>query len=397
MLITENIFTSESVTRGHPDKLCDQISDAIVDRYLADDPQARLVAECAVSSGVIFLAVRVASELNLDLTDVARGVVARVGYLDGEFNNRDCSIMLSKAALATLRYPRLDVMNTDQQTLERLAASHQTTLFGYACHQTENLMPLPIVLANAMARKLTDVAEQKLLPGLAPDGQVQVAIRYQDRRPTGVHGISMLTTQFQDNQPAQDTLGRHLVELVIEPVLAEHTLKLDSKTRLNINPDGPVVGGGPVDHSGLTGRKTGIDTYGEYSRQGGAALSGKDPLRIDRIGAYAARYAAKHVVAAQLADECEVQLSYTVGQAQPVSLRVHTYGTGKLDDELIAQKIAATFDFRPGIIAREFALQQLPGQRTAFYQDLAAFGHMGREDLDVPWEQTHHIQQLLDA
>ncbi|MFW2371832.1 MAG: methionine adenosyltransferase [Gammaproteobacteria bacterium] len=396
-MTAENIFTSESVTRGHPDKLCDQISDAIVDHYLAEDPTSRLVAECAVSSGVIFLSVRVASDVNLDMTDIARRVVSSAGYHQGEFNDRDCSVMLSQADLASFRHPRLDVMSADLEELARIPASHQATLFGYACRQTASLMPLPIVLANAIARRLTEARELKVMSYLAPDGQVQVAVSYQHRQPLDVHCISMLTTQLTADTPSTDALRSDLIERVINPVLDEYSLQLNQHTRLIINPDGPIIGGGPAAHSGLTGRKIGIDTYGEYSRQSGAALSGKDPLRIDRIGAYAARYAAKHVVAAGLAEECEVQLSYTVGQPEPVSLRVYSYGTGKLDDTLIAQTLDRVFDFRPGMIAREFSLQQLPREHRGFYQNLAVFGHMGREDLDAPWERLTRLQEMKNA
>jgi len=396
-MTTDNIFTSESVTRGHPDKLCDQISDAMVDHYLAKDPSARLVAECAVSSGVIFLSARVASEANLDMAEIARRVVADAGYRKGEFNDRDCSVMLSQAPLASFRHPRIDVMNDDPEQVARIQASHQATLFGYACRQTPTYMPLPIVLANQLAKRLSEACVQKDTSYLTPDGQVQVAIKFKQREPIGIYAISMLTTQFEEGKPAIETLRDDVMACVIQPVLDEYGMQMDKQTRLIINPGGAIVGGGPTAHSGLTGRKIGIDTYGEYSRQGGAALSGKDPLRIDRIGAYAARYAAKHVVAARLADECEIQLSYTVGQAEPVSLRVHTYGTGVVDDALIAQRLDAVFDFRPGMIAREFALQQLPAERKHFYQDLATYGHMGREDLHAPWELLSRLEELETA
>jgi S-adenosylmethionine synthetase len=396
-MATDNIFTSESVTRGHPDKLCDQISDAIVDHYLVVDPRARLVAECAVSSGVIFLSTRVASEANLDMAEIARRVVAEAGYEEGEFNARDCSVMLSQASLVSYPHPRMDVTHDDPEEVAKIQASHQATLFGYACRQTPTYMPLPIVLANELAKRLSKVSSKKAMSYLAPDGQVQVAIKYKNRQPIGIYAISLLTTQQEAKKPSFEKLRDDVIEKVIQPVLDDHSLKMDKQTRLIINPEGPIVGGGPTTHSGLTGRKVGIDTYGEYSRQSGAALSGKGPLRIDRIGAYAARYAAKHVVAAKLAEECEIQLSYTVGQAEPVSLRVHTYGTGVIDDAAIAQKLDAVLDFRPGMIAREFALQHLPAQRKRFYQDLATFGQMGREDLDAPWERLKYLQELESA
>lgn len=390
----ENVFISASVTEGHPDKLCDQISDAIVDHYLQLDTAARLAVECAVSSGVVFIASRIASEINIDLAEIARSVIAEVGYLQGDFNSRDCSVMLSQASTPQEMAPHPDLSTLNRKAAGSFVATHQATLFGYACRQTEELMPLPIVLANQLAKRLAEMRHQEQMPYLAPDGQVQVAIGYRDNRPVGVEAVSLLTAQTDKGAASPERLRDDVIQMVIEPVLSKFDLGINSKTRININPDGAIIGGGPVMHSGMTGRKTGMDTYGDYSRQSGAALSGKDPLRIDRIGAYAARYAAKHVVAAGLADECELQLSYTVGEARPVSLRVHTYGTSAMEEAKIAGLLKEVFDFRPGIIAKDLALQQLPAERSRFYQNLAVHGHMGREDLDAPWERLDRLDAM---
>lgn len=390
------IFTSGSVTEGHPDKLCDVISDAIIDRYLVQDPSAKLVVECAVSSGVIFLATRMATEVNLDMAGVVRDVVAQADYMEGDFNARDCSVMLSQAPFLSYASPRYDLQQLDRQAAAKIPASHQTTLFGFACKQTSNFMPLPIVLANQLTKHLSEMRRAGTLSYLTPDCQVQVAIAYQRWKPVAIEAINFLATQKVLEIPTPKRLRDDLIQAVVEPVLSSMELGFDFK-RLVVNPEGTMVGGGPVAHSGMTGRKTGIDTYGDYARQSGAALSGKDPIRIDRTGAYAARYVAKHVVAADLAQECEVQLSYTVGQPQPVSLRVHSFGTGTVDDEKIAKRVRRVFDLRPGIIAQQMRLQQLPLERKRFYQDLAVFGHVGREDLDVPWERLDKLDELTSV
>lgn len=390
---SDYIFTSGSVTDGHPDKLCDVISDAIIDRYLTQDPAAVVVAECAASSGVIFLATRIATEVNIDMAGVVRDIVAEVGYLDGDFNARDCSVMLSQAPSSAYALPRYELQHLDRESAGKIPASHQSTLFGYACRQTENLMPLPVALANQLTKRLSEMRREGGLAYLTPDCQVQVAIAYRKWKPIGIDAINFLATQKIQDAPTQECLRQDLIQMVVDPVLSSIDLKFDY-TRLVVNPGGALVGGGPVAHSGMTGRKTGIDSYGEYARQSGAALSGKDPLRIDRIGAYAARYVAKHIVAASLAEECEIQLSYSVGQPKPVSLRIHTYGTGTVEDEVIAKRVRRVFDLRPGIIAQEMGLQQLPAERRHFYQDLATYGHMGREDLDAPWERLDKLDEL---
>lgn len=388
------VFNSGSVTGGHPDKLCDRISDAIVDSFLIQDPKARVVAECAVSGGVLFVALRSNADASVDVADVARGVVAETGYRSGEFNADDCSVMISQSSLSAEDLPRLGIHDLDDEALAQLKSSHQVTLFGYACRQAGNLMPLSIELAHRLVRELSSAAAD--LNYLMPDGQAQVGIAYQGRKPVAVHSVTLIASQRKSAEPTLAQLRSDLMERVVVPALTQAGHPPNGRTQLVINPAGTVVGGGPLLHSGLTGRKTGIDTYGEYARHSEAALSGKDPLRIDRIGAYAARHAAKTVVASGLAEECELQLSYAVGQAEPISLRVHTYGTGRIEDGEIANRIRRTFDFRPGPIVRDYRLQLLAGERGGFFQALAAYGQVGREDLDVPWERLDRVEDLMD-
>jgi S-adenosylmethionine synthetase len=389
------IFTSESVTTGHPDKLCDQVSDAIVDHFLSQDPNAGIVAECAVASGVLFISAHYASRAGLAIPDVARAVVRGVGYPRQVFDADACTIMTSFMDHTERDYQELDLQSLDDDGIARITAKDQVTVFGYACDQTEALMPLPISIAHALVRRLDDPALDRELPYLLPDAKVQVGVEYRGNRPVRIHSVAVETSQREGSAPGADRLSADVIHGVITPVLAEQSVAPDADTHYFINPEGPVIGGGPAVHSGLTGRKTGIDTYGEYARHSGAALSGKDPMRIDRVGAYAARYAAKNVVAAGLARECEVQLSYSIGAAGPVSLRVRTLGTGTIDDDDIARRLRATFDFRIGAIVRDLRLRELPGEHPeGFYRRLAAYGQMGRTDFDVPWERTDRAGQL---
>jgi len=383
------MFTSESVTEGHPDKLCDQISDAIVDAFLEADPFSRVIAECAVSTGILFLATRFYSQARLDIPEIARQIVRQTGYEKQRFNATDATIMTSFQELPAAMYFGRDEAGMDDTELDRLAAHNPATVFGYACNQTAALMPLPISLAHRLARRLTAVRLQHQLTYLAPDGQSQIGIEYRRHRPHRVHSITLVASQIDTDHPDAAGLRADLIEQVIEPVFRNETLRPDADTRIWINPFGPVVEGGPALHAGLTGRKNAVDSYGEYARHGGSALSGKDPYRIDRVGAYAARHAAKNVVAAGLADECEITLSYSIGIAAPVSLQVETFGTGRLDDEEIRKRVAANFDFRLGAIIRRYHLRDLPTRfKGGFYRRLAAYGHVGRQDIALPWEQT---------
>jgi len=384
------IFTSESVTTGHPDKLCDQVSDAIVDTFLGHDPNSSIVAECAVSSGVMFISAHYASQSSVDIPDVARQVIRDVGYSKDVFDADACTVLTSFMDHTATDYRPFDLANMKEAEVSRITAKHQVTVFGYACNQTEALIPLPISLAHSLADLLDSPEVGKQLPYLLPDGKSQVGIEFRDGKPSRIHSITLIASQSDADAVGADRLRADLVDLVIDPVLQQAGIKADGKTEIFINPEGPVIGGGPAVHSGLTGRKTGIDTYGEYARHSGAALSGKDPFRIDRVGAYAARYAAKNVVAAGLAEECEVQLSYTVGSPEPVSVRVRTFGTGgNLDEAKLAERLSGVIDFRLGAIVRDMGLQHLPREHGgSFYQKLAVYGHMGRVDLDVPWERT---------
>jgi S-adenosylmethionine synthetase len=391
------LFTSESATEGHPDKLCDQIADAIVDRLLQQDPLARVEAESAVSTGILFIAARFAASANVDVPDLARQVIARVGYDREDFNPRTCTIMTSLGELPDGPRIAVDEAQLTQEQIEHVPARQMANVFGFACDHTAAMLPLPIWLAHKLARQLAAARLDKRLRYLAPDGKTQVAVEFRDRRPHRIHSVTLIASQHEAAEPTAARLREDLLGHVIDAVFGDEALRPDSATRIFINPDGPQVAGGPALHSGLTGRKNAMDTYGEYARHSESALSGKDPTRIDRIGAYAARYAAKNVVAAGLAQECEVQLSYSIGQAQPVSVQVDTRGTGKLTDDEIAERVMRVFDFRPAAIVRTFGLRALPSRATGgFYQRLAAYGHMGRLDLALPWEATDRVAALRD-
>ncbi|MFN6571703.1 methionine adenosyltransferase [Dendronalium sp. ChiSLP03b] len=386
------MFTSESVTEGHPDKLCDQISDAIVDRFLQQDPYSRVITECAVSTGIVFIAARFEPNANVDFTNVARQVIDRVGYEQKEFNGKTCSILTSLRELPPDRYHLFNETSLSDEEIEQITVNNQATVFGFACNQTYTLMPLPIWLAHKLARQISEVRRKKILTYLTPDGKTQVGVEYKNRRPYRIHSITVIASQNKPSKPDLQQLHGDIRETVIAPVFEDEDIKPDEQTRIFINPDGPFIKGGPAAHSGLTGRKNAIDTYGEYSKHSGSALSGKDPIRIDRVGAYAARYAAKNVVAAKLADECEVQLSYSIGLARPVSVQVETFGTGKISDEEITTILEKHFDFRLAGIIKQFNLRHLPSlTKGGFYRKLAAYGHVGRADMELPWEQIDKI------
>jgi len=388
------MFTSESVTEGHPDKLCDQISDAIVDHYLQGDPLARVAAECAAASGVVFIATHAASTTHPDLAEIARGVIRQAGYTEGEFNARDCAVMINQSELPMGTRQAVDELQLDEDEIDLIPARNQATLFGHACNQTSASIPLPLWLAHRLARRLAAARLEHRLDYLLPDGTTQVGVEYRDRRPSRIHSITLTTSQRADGAGLA-RLRDDLIEHVIEPVFALEELKPDRHTHVFINPDGLHIGGGPAQHAGLTGRKNAIDTYGGYARHSGSALSGKDPARIDRVAAYAARHAARNVIAAGLADECEILLSYSIGQVQPVSLQVETFGTGRIDDEEITRRVRESFDFRPAAIVRDFNLRHLPGAlKGGFYRKLAAYGHMGRMDIGLPWERVEKAEAL---
>ncbi|MDM9384976.1 methionine adenosyltransferase [Chlorogloeopsis sp. ULAP01] len=386
------MFTSESVTEGHPDKLCDQISDAIVDRFLQQDPYARVITECAVATGIVFLAARFEPSANVDFTNVARQVIDKVGYEHTEFNGRTCSILTSLSELTPDKELAFDESKLSDEEIERIPVKNQATVFGFACNQTNVLMPLPIWLAHKLAKRISEVRRENILSYLTPDGKTQVGVEYRNRRPDRIHSLTVIASQNKAKYPDLEQLREDIYETVVKPVFESEEIKPDEKTRIFINPDGQFIRGGPASHSGLTGRKNAIDTYGEYAQHSGSALSGKDPIRIDRVGAYAARYAAKNIVAAGIADECEVQLSYSIGIARPVSIQAETFGTGKISDEEITKLLEKHFDFRLAGIIKQFNLRNLPSlQKGGFYRKLAAYGQVGRVDMDLPWEKTDKV------
>lgn len=383
------IFTSESVTEGHPDKLCDQISDAVVDHFLQQDPFSRVISECAVSTSIVFMAARFESRASIDFPNVARQVIHQIGYEQHAFHAKTCSIVTSLKELPPESSVLVDEQNLSEEEIERVPVKNQVTVFGFACNQTAALLPLPIWLAHRLARKLTSVRLQKILPYLSPDGKTQVGVEYRKRRPIRIHSITLTAGQNRPEEPSLEKIRTDILEGVIGAVFSEEEIRPDDRTRIFINPEGPFILGGPSVHSGLTGRKNAIDTYGEYSRHSGSALSGKDPTRIDRVGAYAARYAAKNIVAAGMADECEVHLTYSIGLSRPVSIQVETFGTGRIPDKEIAARLEKYFDFRLAGIIRQFNLRHLPSlTKGGFYRRLAAYGHVGRMDIGLPWELT---------
>ena len=395
---TPFMFASESVTEGHPDKLCDQISDAIVDRFLQRDPFSRVVAECAVATSILFIATRFTSAARVDVTKVAREVIAQIGYEQAAFNSKTASIVTSMTELPEDHGTIVDERELSDEEMDRIPVRNHVTLFGYACDHTAACMPLPIVAAHRLARRLTSVRLQKLLPYVGPDGAAQVGIEYRDRRPHRIYSISVVASQNKEGEPTPERLTEDIKEHVIRPTFCRDDIRPDDKTEIFVNPDGPFIMGGPAIHSGLTGRKNAIDTYGEFARHSGAALSGKDPTRIDRVGAYAARYAAKNVVVARLAAECEVQLSYAIGLPGPISVQVQTFGTGRVPDEEISSLLRAYFDFRLAAIIKQFNLRYLPATvKGGFYRKLAAYGHVGRMDIGLPWEVTDKARLLAEA
>jgi S-adenosylmethionine synthetase len=392
-MIRNYMHTSESVTEGHPDKLCDQISDAVIDHFLSQDPYSRVRVECAVSKAIVFIAARFASEANVDFTRIARKMIQRIGYDHPDFNPKSCSILTSPQVIAIDPADQFDEMRMSDSEIAGVKAKNQVTVFGFACNHTSAFMPLPIVLAHGVTRRLTELRKDGTLPYLMPDGKVQVGIDFVDRKPRRVHSITM-EIHIKKKSPSLDVITKELIQRAVKPTLASENMKTDRKTRILINPEGPYSGG-PMNHSGLTGRKNAVDTYGEYSRHSGKALSGKDPMRIDRIGAYAARYAAKNIIAAGLADECEVVLSYATGETEPVTLLAQSFGTGRVSDDRFSKLLRESFDFRPAAVLRQFRLRRLPSASpVGFYQHVASYGHFGRSDIQLPWEETDRADAL---
>lgn len=394
------VFASESVTPGHPDKMCDQISDAIVDRMLEEDPLSRVIAECAIASSILFLSVRHASQARFDPGNLARSVIADLGYTEESgFNARDCTIMTSIQELSDPPYQRVDIAGlVDDAALDAVAASHHVTAFGYACGHTPQRMPMPVVIAHRLARGLDELRAGSAFDFLMPDGKAQVGVAFEQRAPVGLHSITVVASQRAKGGPDPETLEAMLRAQLIGPVLASCEPGLDEETRIFVNPEGPMIGGGPAVHSGLTGRKTAMDGYGEYARHSGAAMSGKDPLRIDRVAPYAARHLARNVVAAGLASECEIQLTYSIGLPGPVSVQAHTYGTARIPEETIRERLESAVDLRLAAILRRFGLQHIVQRNGgSLFRRLAVYGQVGRDDLDLPWEREDLVESLREA
>ncbi|MDZ8070352.1 MAG: methionine adenosyltransferase [Nostoc sp. DedQUE08] len=405
------LFTSESVTEGHPDKICDQISDTILDALLTQDPSSRVAAEVVVNTGLVLITGEITTKANVNFVNLARKKIAEIGYTnaDNGFSANSTSVLL---ALDEQSPDIAQGVNTAQETREqdsdeqfdKIGAGDQGIMFGFASNETPELTPLPISLAHRIARRLAAVRKTGELSYLRPDGKTQVTVVYEDGRPVGIDTILISTQhtasigEITDEAAVQAKIKQDLWSAVVEPVFGDIDVKPNQETRFLVNPTGKFVVGGPQGDSGLTGRKIIVDTYGGYSRHGGGAFSGKDPTKVDRSAAYAARYVAKNIVAAGLAEKVEIQLSYAIGVARPTSILVDTFGTGKVDEETLLELINKHFELRPAGIIHTFNLRNLPSERGGrFYQDVAAYGHFGRADLDLPWEQTDKAELLKQA
>jgi S-adenosylmethionine synthetase len=405
------LFTSESVTEGHPDKICDQISDTILDALLTKDDHSRVAAEVVVNTGLVLITGEITSNAQINYVDLVRKKIAEIGYInaDNGFSANSCAVLVALdqqspdiAQGVTTAQETREEMSDDE--LDKIGAGDQGLMFGFACNETPELMPLPISLAHRVARRLAAVRKAGQLPYLGPDGKTQITVAYEEGRPVGIDTI-LISTQhaatidgITDEAQVQAKIKEDLWSAVVEPVFSEVSIKPDDSTRFLVNPTGKFVIGGPQGDAGLTGRKIIVDTYGGYSRHGGGAFSGKDPTKVDRSAAYAARYVAKNIVAAGLAHKCEVQLSYAIGVARPVSLMIDTFGTSTVEEERLLELVQQHFELRPAGIIQAFNLRRLPGLRGGrFYQDVAAYGHFGRPDLDLPWEQTDKAALLQEA
>lgn len=386
----KRLFTSESVTEGHPDKICDQISDRILDEMLKNDPMSRVACETCCTTGLVMVMGEITTSSYVDIQSIVRKTVLDIGYDRAKygFDGSTCAVINSIHEQSPDIALGVDNSLESKEGIEtdefNTGAGDQGLMFGYACDETPELMPLPISLAHKMAKKLTEVLKNGTLPYLRPDGKTQVTVEYDDDKPVRIDTV--VVSSQHDPDTSLDKIREDIIREVIRPTLPEEML--DDDTKIYVNPTGRFVIGGPMGDSGLTGRKIIVDTYGGYSRHGGGAFSGKDPTKVDRSASYMARYIAKNVVASGIANRCEVQLAYAIGVAHPVSVLVDTFGTGKIDDSVLADFIREKVDMRPAAIISRFDL------RRPIYGDLAAYGHMGREDLNIPWEKRDFAEEI---
>lgn len=406
------LFTSESVTEGHPDKICDQISDTILDTVLALDPSSRVAAEVVVNTGLVMVTGEISSKATANFVKVVRQKIAEIGYTDPKnngFSADSCSVLIALDEQSADIAQGVDqAQETREQTSDErwdaIGAGDQGIMFGFACNETPEFMPLPICLAHRISRELASVRKSGKLAYLGPDGKTQVTVEYEDGKPVGIDTVLVSTQhtetigELTSNEAVQARIKEDLWQFVVLPIFEGLDVQPTERTRFLVNPTGKFVIGGPQGDSGLTGRKIIVDTYGGYSRHGGGAFSGKDPTKVDRSAAYACRYVAKNIVAAGLADKCEVQLSYAIGVARPTSIFIETFGTGKVADDVLLTLVSEHFELRPAGIIETFNLTNLPAERNGrFYQDVAAYGHFGRDDLDLPWEKIDKVDDLKAA
>ena len=392
--MSKKLFTSESVTEGHPDKICDQISDAVLDAILELDPYGRVACETAVTTGLVLVMGEITTKCYVDIPKIVRRTIEDIGYTRAKFgfDADTCAVLTAideqsvDIALGVDKALEAKEGTMIEEAIDATGAGDQGMMFGFACKETPEMMPMPIALAHKLTRQLTAVRKEGKVNYLRPDGKSQVTVEYENEIPVRVDTIVISTQHGPDVD--HDTIERDIIELVIKPVIPAELL--DENTRYLINPTGRFVVGGPQGDSGLTGRKIIVDTYGGYARHGGGAFSGKDPTKVDRSAAYAARYVAKNIVAAGLADKCEIELAYAIGVAKPVSVLVDTYGTNKVTEDLIVELIDKNFDLRPAAIIKSLDL------RRPIYRQTAAYGHFGRLDLDLPWEKTDKAVMLHD-